>query len=59
MEEENEYITFELPTEVFVDLALKAHDKDMKLNDFIVSELMNFINCNLGESNDNQDNSTK
>ena len=54
MTDEKEYITIDLPTDLFTKLALEAHELDMKFNDYIIQELMNYINCNLGESNDNK-----
>lgn len=54
MTDEKEYITIDLPTDLFTKLALEAHELDMKFNDYIIQELMNYINCNLGESNDDK-----
>ena len=51
-----EFFTIELDLETIGLLALEAHKKDMKLNDLIVETILKINNCNLGESNDNQDN---
>ena len=54
--DDHEFVTIELDLEAIGLLALKAHEKDMKLNDFIVETILKMNNCILGESNDNQDN---
>jgi hypothetical protein len=42
MEEQNELVTINIPTETFIELALEAHKRDMKLNDLIVEILTDY-----------------
>lgn len=46
-----EYVNIELPTRLFIDLSLEAHELKLTFNDHIINILKKFI-CNLGESND-------
>lgn len=48
-----EEIEIELPTRLFVDLSLEAHNFGLTFNDYIMRVLNMFIR-NLGESNDNK-----
>lgn len=50
-----EEITIELPTRLFIDLSLEAHNFGLTFNDYVIRVLRMFIS-NLGESNDNKSN---
>lgn len=40
--EQYETVTINIPTETFIELALEAHKRDMKLNDLIVEILTDY-----------------
>ena len=40
--DEYETLTIDIPTETFIELALEAHKRDMKLNDLIVEILTDY-----------------
>ena len=48
-----EEIDIELPTKLFVDLSLEAHNLGITFNDYVIRVLRMFIR-NLGESNDSK-----
>ena len=43
MSEEHEVITINLDDDVLLKLALEAHERDMKLNDYILQVVKEFI----------------
>lgn len=43
MEENTEIVTFDLPLEEIGRIALLAHEADMKLNDYIIKILTDYI----------------
>ena len=48
-----EEMDIELPTKLFVDLSLEAHNLGITFNDYVIRVLRMFIS-NLGESNDSK-----
>ena len=48
-----EEIEIELPTRLFIDLSLEAHNFGLTFNDYVIRVLRMFIR-NLGESNDSE-----
>ena len=43
MSEEYEVIEVDIPDDLLLKLALEAHDRDMKLNDYILGIVKDFI----------------
>ena len=41
-EEENEIIPIELPSDILLKFAIEAHERDMKLNDYLVMLFMKY-----------------
>lgn len=48
-----EEVEIELPTRLFIDLSLEAHNFGLTFNDYVIRVLRMFIR-NLGESNDSE-----
>ena len=42
LKEEMEIVTMELPSDILLKLALEAHERDMKLNDYLVMLFMEY-----------------